>query len=1271
MSQRDRFQVEVDGRTQTVEGVDAATSLLDWLRDTGRTGTKEGCAEGDCGACTVALLDVDRQGDPAWRGVCACITPLPAVAGRTIVTVEGLADGPAVAGDVPRLDELHPVQRAMVEKHGSQCGFCTPGFVVSMFEGFCRKDLPAEPSYGEISDQLCGNLCRCTGYRPIREAMVQALGERESRAGDRFAQALEGPAKPLPPLNYSAGGSAFLRPTSIAELVRLLAANPDAELVAGATEIGVYRNKRFQDFPLLVSTDGVPELRAIERTDEAWHIGGGATLTDIEDAVAHELPSLGRMINVFASRQIRNRATVAGNLITASPIGDLAPVLLSLGATVVLQGPDGERELPLDGFFTGYRQTLRAANEVLTQVRIPHPGPGTEAMSFKVSKRRELDIAIVSAGFSVTLSKDGRVREARLAYGGVAATPLRAKATEQALLGRPWHLNTVRELRPVLEAEFSPIDDVRGSAAFRRDLVGNLLEKFVMGDFAPAVEGPLTFAQDASFNDSRKAAESFALHHESGIGHATGRARYVDDAARSRDCLVLWPCMATHAHAGIDRIDTSAALVVPGVVDVITAADIPGLNDVGALRQDEPALASDEVLFRGQMIAVVVATSHQSARRGADAITVELTQRESVLTIDAALDAGNVMDAPHVIARGDVEGALAGAAHRLTGRMDIGGQEHFYLESQAASARPGEDGDLRVQSSTQHPAEVQAIVAQVVGLPKHRVVVESPRMGGGFGGKETQGNAFAALAALAAWRTGRAVRWMLDRDLDMVLTGKRHPFVARWEAGFDDQGRLLAFDADLVADGGYAWDLSGSIRDRALYHLDNCYDLPNVRFTGRVVQTHKASFTAYRGFGGPQGMIVVEEVMDRIARHLGLAPDAVRAANFYADGDTTPYGQPIDDARIARLWPDLLASSDFVSRRESVRKWNSRHRAAKRGLAVTPIKFGISFTASFLNQAGALVLVYKDGTCQVNHGGTEMGQGLYTKMLGVAMRELGLPAAAVRVMKTRTDKVPNTSATAASAGADLNGAAVANACGIIRDNMAGVAAALFTEQGDSVAADELTFADGEVRAPDGRALPFAHVATQSWLRQIPLSASGFYATPGLHYDREAGRGRPFHYFTWGAAVAEVEVDGLTGMKRVRRVDILHDVGDSLNPEIDRGQIEGAFVQGAGWLTSEELLWADDGRITSHSASTYAIPAIGDAPADLRVRLLEQATQPGVVHGSKAVGEPPFMLGISVREAIKDAVAAFGGEGIVELACPATHEAIRAAIRERVGPSLAR
>ena len=1255
MGASNSMQVVVDGQTLQVEGVDAATSLLDWLRQTGRTGTKEGCAEGDCGACTVALLDVDHAGEPAWRSVCSCITPLPAVAGREIVTVEGLAEADA-PGAAPRLEQLHPVQRAMVQNYGSQCGFCTPGFVVSMFEAFHRKDLGEDVSPGALSDQLCGNLCRCTGYRPIREAMQDALGERGLPT--RFDRALEAPAKAPAEADYAAGGNRFLRPGSLGELLRALADHPGAELVAGATEIGVYRTKRFWEFPLLISTEGVAELRRVTRSKGGWRIGGGATLTDLEDALGGHLFGLQKMIRVFASRQIRNRATVAGNLVTASPIGDLAPVFLALDAQVELSSVAGARVVPLDAFFTGYRKTVRRPDEVLTAVLIPHPATHAIFDSYKVSKRRELDIAIVSAGFRVDVV-DGVVTAARLAYGGVAATPARATDAEQALVGQPWPGGAAAAL-PALETAFSPLDDVRSGASFRQDLVSSLFAKFAAGDLSDAMEGDLDFRRDETFElTSRKAAESFSLHHESGIAHVTGRARYVDDEGARRGSLVIWPLCSPHARARIRAIDTTAARAMPGVVDVITAAEIPGVNDVGALRRDEVALAAGEVSYHSQMVALVVASSYREARLAADAIAVEYEPLDPALDVAAAGASGDTFDPVHRIRRGEPEAAIAAAPHRLSGRIDIGGQEHFYLESQAAWAAPGDAGDVFVSSSTQHPTEVQEVVARVLGLPKHQVSVEAPRMGGGFGGKETQANGYAALTALAAWRTGQPVRWMLDRDLDMVLTGKRHPFVATFEAGFDPDGRLLGLQADLIADAGYAFDLSGSIRDRALFHIDNAYHLPAIEVTGHTARTNRSSFTAYRGFGGPQGMVVVEEVFDRIAETLGLPAEQVRERNLYAHAtDTTPYGQAVGDPRIQRIWPQLLRVSEFEARRRSVDDFNARRQASRRGLAITPMKFGISFTASMLNQAGALVLIYKDGTVQVNHGGTEMGQGLYTKMQGVAMRELGLPASAVRVMKTRTDKVPNTSATAASSGADLNGAAVAAACETLRGRMAPWAASQL-----GIPVDEVAFSGGRV-GNDSASLTFAELAAHCWFNQVSLSSTGFYATPGLTYDRDAGRGHPFHYFTWGAAVSEVEVDGHTGMKRVLRVDILQDVGDSLNPSVDRGQIEGAFVQGLGWLTSEELKWNDDGRLLSHSASTYAIPAIGDAPADLRVSLLDDARQDGVVHGSKAVGEPPFMLALSVRAALKDAIAAFGGEGPVDLACPATHEAIRAAIVAR-------
>jgi xanthine dehydrogenase molybdopterin binding subunit len=728
--------------------------------------------------------------------------------------------------------------------------------------------------------------------------------------------------------------------------------------------------------------------------------------------------------------------------------------------------------------------------------------------------------------------------------------------------------------------------------------------------------------------------------------------------------LEIWPVCSPHARARILRRDASAARAMPGVVAVLMAEDIPGDNDVGAVRKDEILLADREALFHGHMVAVVVGESYEACRAAAAKVEVEYEPLPAVLGIDQAIAAGSFHNDPHVIQRGDVDRALAEGPHRLEGRLYTGGQEHFYLETHAAWAERGEDGDVFVCSSTQHPSEVQAAVAHVLHLPRHKVVVESPRMGGGFGGKETQGNTWASLAALAAWKTGRPVRVQLDRDVDLQLTGKRHPFRADFRCAFDDAGRIRGLAVDLVSDGGWSLDLSESICDRALFHLDNAYDLPAARFTGRVARTNIVSNTAFRGFGGPQGMVVVEDVMDRIARRLGLPPEVVRERNFYpgaGEGEpgTTPYGQPVADNRLPGMWRALCTSARFAERRAEVDRYNAQSPRIKRGLAITPVKFGISFTATFLNQAGALVLVYRDGTVQVNHGGTEMGQGLHTKILGVAVRELGVPADRIRVMKTSTDKVPNTSATAASAGADLNGAAVRAACATLRERLAPVAASLL---GEGLDPGTIAFRDGACWAGEA-SVPFAHVVERAYLSQVSLAVTGYYRTPGIGYDRKKGQGNPFYYFAGGAAVSEVEVDGYTGMKRLLRTDILHDVGDSLNPAIDRGQIEGGFVQGAGWLTLEELLWDESdgphrGRLNTQAASTYKIPSFSEMPPEFNVHLFQRATESGVVYGSKAVGEPPLMEAFSVREALRQAVAAFGPAGwSVDLGCPSTPEAV--------------
>ena len=749
------------------------------------------------------------------------------------------------------------------------------------------------------------------------------------------------------------------------------------------------------------------------------------------------------------------------------------------------------------------------------------------------------------------------------------------------------------------------------------------------------------------------------LSHESARGHVTGEALYTDDLLpRFAGLLHAWPVLAPHAHAELTHLDASAALTAPGVVTALTAADVPGEGDSGPVRHDEPIFPS-EVMFHNQPVAWVLGETLEAARLGALAVVAEYRPRPAILSVEDAIAQGSFHSGPLCIRRGDAEAELARCAHRIEGEIHIGGQEHFYLETQATVAWLDEAGGVSLHSSTQHPSETQEIVARALGVPRHMVTVECLRMGGAFGGKETQANCFAAVAALGARKTGRPVRIRFSRRLDMTITGKRHPFLARFAAGFDSEGRVQAARIQLYSDGGWSLDLSEAVLGRAMFHVDNAYYVPALEVTGFVCKTHKTSQTAFRGFGGPQGMLVIEDILDRVARTLELPPHVVRERNFYREGESTHYGQPVKDAeRIGRIWGTLKESSGFASRREQVDSFNAAHPYCRRGLAITPVKFGISFTATQYNQAGALVLAYRDGSVQVNHGGTEMGQGLYTKIGQIAVDALGVKPEAVRLMPARTDKIPNTSATAASCGTDLNGAAVLDACRKVRDTLELVAAGML-----ECHPSEVRFQNGDISAggrPE-RVLAFAAVVEAAYRQRLPLFASGFYRTPEIHYDPKTCQGRPFYYYAYGAAVSEVEVDAFTGQYRVLRADLLEDVGESLSPLVDRGQIEGGFIQGVGWLTLEELVWDSEGRLATNGASTYKLPSWSEMPPEFHVNFLTRAAEPGVVSGSKAVGEPPLMLALSVREAIRDAVASFG-PGIVEMDSPCTPERVFFAIQ---------
>jgi len=764
--------------------------------------------------------------------------------------------------------------------------------------------------------------------------------------------------------------------------------------------------------------------------------------------------------------------------------------------------------------------------------------------------------------------------------------------------------------------------------------------------------------RDPGEGDRIRGGVSAPQAHDSAHKHVAGSAVYIDDMPEPPGLLHLHIGKSPHAHARIESMDLSAVRAAPGVMDVVAAGDIPGENNAGAAVHDEPLLAEGEVLYAGQPVFAVAAESRAQAIAAAEKARIEYTPLEAILTIDQARAAGSRIEDCQVMARGDAAKAIAEAPRRLQGRIEVGGQDHFYLEGQVAMALPQEDSDVLVYSSTQHPSEVQTLIAAMLGIPAHGVTVEVRRMGGAFGGKETQAAIFAALAALVAKRTERPAKLRLDRDDDMIVTGKRHAFEIDYDIGVDETGRILGADIALASRCGYATDLSKAVNDRAMFHAENAYYLPDVRITSERFRTHTVSDTAFRGFGGPQGMLGIERVMDAVAVALERDPLDVRKANLYGGPgrDVTPYHQRVEDNVAPEIVAALEDQADYRDRREDVRAFNAENAWLKKGLALTPVKFGISFTTAHFNQAGALLHVYRDGSVHLNHGGTEMGQGVNVKVAQVVAEAFQIDLERVKITATTTGKVPNTSATAASSGSDLNGMAALQAAETIKDRLIAFAAEKY-----DVPADQIRFEPGRV-VIGNEALAFADLVEQAYLGRVSLSSTGFYKTPEIYYDRAKHRGRPFYYFAYGAAVAEVIVDTLTGEYRTLRVDILHDVGRSLNPAVDLGQIEGGFIQGMGWLTSEELVFDEAGHLRTHAPSTYKIPTAGDRPDAFNMTLFSNTNRAATIHRSKAVGEPPLMLAFSVFCALSDAVASVGEHKLApRLDAPATPEAVLRAI----------
>eukprot|EP00741_Cyanophora_paradoxa_P011272 tig00020554_g10889.t1 len=1336
----------VNGVQKTVQQPEPEQTLLR---------SKLGCGEGGCGACTVMVSHFDSKlGKPVHRAVNACLAPLCSVDGMAVTTVEGI--GSTLRG-------LHPVQERMANAHGSQCGFCTPGIVMAMYT--LLRNNP-RPTRAQIEGALDGNLCRCTGYRPILDAFKsfavdgpgepqqgeergegpacgrpggccggggpgpQTLGKGEeawaaSRPGvappgvkicpstgrpcdcgapaaAAAAAAAAAPeevpnAEPIfPPALVRAAPralllrgrrAAWLRPLSLRDLLAIKKAHPTARIVCGNTEVGVEQKFKGTVYPLHVAATHVPELCEIEEEEggAAVRFGASVTLSQLEHFlqgfVARRPAGEGwtalavlEQLRWFASTQIRNVASVAGNVVTASPISDLNPVYVAAGATFRVASLDGgEREVPAGEFFTGYRTTALRPDELLLSVRLPASRPGEFFAAYKQARRRDDDIAIVTAAFRVRLSPpDPRggaggpwvVAELCASYGGMAPRTVAAPRLAAALRGRPWDERALEAGLAAIPLDLPlPEGAPGGMVEYRRSLATSFFFKFFwtaaarLGEGAPgATVAPAPPAELRSALEPLTRPPTSGLQHydassgESAVGkptkhaaaelHVTGEAQYADDIPNPPGGLYGALVLSTRAHARILRVDAAEALAMPGVAAYFGAADVPGSNRMGPVEEDEEVFASEEVHCHGQVVGVVAAGTAEEAAAAARAVRVEYEDLPALLSIEEAIAAGSWLTPEKRIERGDVAAALAAAHRVIEGEVRIGGQEHFYLETQATLAVPGESREMTLVSSTQNPSKTQFMVAKVLGVPDNRVVCKVKRMGGGFGGKETRSIFVAAAAAVAAARLRRPVRIALDRDVDMATSGTRHPFLGRYRLGVAADGRVLAFDVALFSNGGCSADLSSSVLERAMFHVENSYNIPNLRVVGRGCRTNLPSNTAFRGFGGPQGMFVCEAAMDRAAHALGLDPAAFREANLYREGDRTHYGMALEGCHAPRIWADLKASSDYEARRAAAAAFNAANRYRKRGVYMLPVKFGMSFTFRTLNQAGALVHVYLDGTVLVTHAGTEMGQGLHTKVCQVAADALGVPLASVYIAETSTDKVPNTSPTAASVGSDMNGMAVLDACRQIKERLAPIAAA----------------------RPGASWQEIVHAA---WLERVDLSAHGFYRTPDIGYDWATNTGNPFYYFCYGAAVAEVELDALTGEHAVLRADVLHDVGASLNPAIDVGQVEGAFVQGYGLFALEQTLWLPTGAAFTRGPSTYKIPAFRDVPADFRVALLKGAPHPRVVGCSKGVGEPPLFLAASVFFALKEAVRAARAEagfedgdgGRFEFDAPATCEAL--------------
>ncbi|KAE8580256.1 hypothetical protein XENTR_v10024375 [Xenopus tropicalis] len=1286
----------VNGRKIVEENADPEELLLPYLRKKLLlTGTKYGCGGGGCGACTVMVSTIHPVSKKILHfSANACLLPICSMHGAAVTTIEGIGS---------TTTKLHPVQERIAKAHGSQCGFCTPGMVMSVYS--LLRNHP-EPTMEQIYESLGGNLCRCTGYRPIVDGcrtfcnktdccQVKENGMEKISTPDTVDNILTGLFKeeqflPLDPtqelifppelllmdkekkekLIFQGGRMTWISPSSLQELLQLKATYPKAPLVVGNTIVGPEMKFRGIFHPVIISPSRIPELNFVIHKDDGITVGAACSLTVLKEAlkeVVTQQPeektklfhALLQQLETLGGPQIRNTASLGGNIISRSPTSDLNPVLAAGNCILTVAAIDGTRQMPLDEAF--FAHSLKA-EEVLVSVHLPYSKKGDHYSVFRQAQRRENALPIVTAGMKVQFEENTDIiKVIRIFYGGVGPTTVFAKTTCQDLIGKHWDDHMLSEACRLMVHEITLSPSAPGGMVeYRSTLTISFFFKFylevlqrlnhmgthysdvsALNSFETLCNENVQLYQDVSSRQSVQDPIGRPIMHYSGIKHATGEAVYCDDMPCVDGELFLYFVTSTKAHAKIVSLDFSEALAQPGVVDVVTTEDCPGTCKSMFEEGEVPLLAKDKVLCVGQIICAVLADTPARAKKAAAAVKVVYENLEPViLTIQEAIEHNSFFKPQRKLENGNVEEAFKSADQIQEGEIYIGGQEHFYMETQSIRVLPkGEDKEMDVYVSTQDPTYIQNLIATILNVPSNRITCHVKRVGGAFGGKTTKTGNIAAITAVAANKTRRAVRCVFERGDDMLITGGRHPFLGKYKVGFMNDGHITAVDVAYFSNAGCTPDDSVLVVEIALMNMDSAYRLPNVRCTGTACKTNLPSNTAFRGFGYPQAAFVTETWISEVAIKCRIPPEKVREMNLYKDISQTHFRQEILARTLGMCWNECMEKSSYNSRRLAIENFNKDNYWKKKGLAIIPMKFPIGSLAKFFGQAAALVHIYLDGSVLVTHGGIEMGQGVHTKIMQIASRELGIPLSYIHICETNTSSVPNTQVSGGSLGTDVNGMAVKNACEILMQRLL------------------------PIRSKNPKS-SWKEWVTEAYMQSVSLSATGFCRSFDRELNWETGEGNPVHYCVYGVACSEVEIDCLTGDHKNLRTDIVIDFGCSINPAVDIGQIEGAFVQGLGLFTIEELKFSPNGVLYTRGPAQYKIPSVRDIPEQFNVSLLSNVPNSCAIYSSKGVGEPALFLGSSIYFAIKDAVLSArrerGMSELFTLNSPATPEKIRMA-----------